>query len=289
MPQCSVVVSGAMTLHHGTSSWSEKSWNGVFYPKGTKPADQLAYYATRFDTVEADNTYYRVPSLDLVRGWERKTPAGFVLSAKFPRSIVHAGQGEKPDATRMLVPEFVARETEQFLSAMSELGPKCGPLVMQFPYFNQSAFGGVRAFLDRLEPFLEKLPKSFRYGVEIRNKNWLVPELSQTLRRHNVALVLVDLAYMPHPADVPRREDLITADFTYARLIGDRKHIDSLTTTFDRIVFDQSERLAKWAEMLADIEKLNIDVYVYANNHYAGHGPATIQDLVERIRQHRDG
>ena len=78
----------SVALHFGTSSWSEKSWVGPFYPAGTKPAEYLTYYATQFDTVEADTTYYRVPDRKLVQGWERKTPKGFTLAAKFPRSIV---------------------------------------------------------------------------------------------------------------------------------------------------------------------------------------------------------
>lgn len=268
---------------YGTSSWSEKSWAGVFYPPGTKPADYLTYYATRFSTVEADTTYYRVPSAELVRGWARKTPAGFVLSAKFPRSIVHAGEGEKPDATRVLVPEAVGRDCDGFLEAMDLLGEKCGPLVLQFPYFNRTAFADVRQFLDRLDPFLEKLPKRFRYGVEIRNKAWLVPELTDVLRRHNVALVLVDIGYMPHPADIARQLDVVTADFSYARLIGDRKAIEAITTTFDRIVIDQGSRLEGWTRLLTDFEARVPLTFVYVNNHYAGHGPTTVAELAWRV------
>jgi uncharacterized protein YecE (DUF72 family) len=211
---------------YGTSSWSEKSWVGPFFPPGTRPADFLAYYATQFATVEADTTYYRVPSRDLVRGWARKTPPGFVLSAKFPRSIVHCGEGEKPDPARVLVRDAVGADVDHFLDAMDELGEKCGPLVLQLPYFNRTSFASLSAFLERLEPFLGSLPDRFRYGVEVRNKGWLAPELVDALRRRNVALVLVDIAYMPHPADVARELDVVTADFIYARLIGDRKAIE---------------------------------------------------------------
>jgi uncharacterized protein YecE (DUF72 family) len=268
---------------YGTSSWSEKSWVGPFYPAGTKPADYLAFYATEFATVEADTTYYRVPAPSLVRGWRQKTPAGFLLSAKFPRSIVHAGEGQAPDAARLLVPDVVGGDTERFLQAMRELGEKCGPLVLQFPYFNRTAFSALRPFLDRLEPYLESLPRGFRYGVEIRNKNWLVPELIDVLRRHEAALVLVDILYMPHPADLARELDLVTADFTYARLIGDRKAVEGKTETFDRIVVDQSARLERWADLFQDLMPRVRDTFVYANNHYAGFGPATIRDLARRV------
>ena len=266
---------------YGTSSWSEKSWVGPFYPPGTPPGDYLAYYATQFSTVEADTTYYRVPTRDLVRGWARKTPDGFVLAAKFPRSIVHAGESEKPDATRILMRESASEDTERFLEAMSELGPKCGPLVLQFPYFNRSAFANLAEFAERLDAYLERLPSTFRYGVEIRNKDWLRPALCDVLRRHRTALVLVDLAYMPHPDDLAC--ELSTADFAYVRLIGDRKAIEAKTKTFDRILIDQSARLERWATLLERLQRDVIDLFVYANNHYAGHGPATIRDLARRL------
>ena len=84
-------------IRWGTSSWSEKSWVGPFYPPGTKPGDFLRYYATQFDTVEVDATYYAIPDERMVAGWERKLPEGFVFSAKFPRSVVHAGEGARPE------------------------------------------------------------------------------------------------------------------------------------------------------------------------------------------------
>jgi uncharacterized protein YecE (DUF72 family) len=270
-------------LRYGTSSWSEKSWVGVFYPDGLPAAEWLGHYATCFDTVEADVTYYRVPDRRLVEGWDAKTPDGFVISAKFPRSIVHGGRGEKPDAARVLVPDLVGDDTARFLDAMGRLGPKCGPLVLQFPYFNRQAFASKEPFLERLEAFLTDLPRDFRYGVEVRNKGWLGPDLLRILRAQRAALVLVDLVYMPHPAELAETLDLVTTDFVYARLIGDRKAVDAKTATFDRVVLDQSARLDRWARLLRGLLESVPEAYVYANNHYAGHGPATIRDLVARI------
>jgi len=280
-------VSGALRL--GTSSWSEKGWIGSFYPPGTKPADMLGFYATQFETVEADTTYYRVPNASLVRGWRVKTPAGFTLSAKFPRSIVHAGDGQHPDGAKVLAPEHVDLEVEAFFAAMRELGDRAGPLVLQFPYFNQTAFAGLAPFLARLEPFLARLPREFRYAVEVRNKAWIGAELLAVLRAHGVALVLVDLVYMPHPADLAREFDLVTADFSYARLIGDRQAVEERTTTFSEIVLDQGPRLDRWAELLASIVARTRETFAYANNHYAGHGPATVRDLARRIASRLDG
>ena len=273
----------------GTSSFSEKSWVGPFYPPGTPPGDFLRYYSTQFDTVEVDATYYAIPEARMVEGWERKLPEGFLLAAKFPRSVVHAGEGAKPDPARVLVPEKVGDEVQLFLERMSLLGPKCGPLVLQFPYFSRDVFPDARAFLERLERLLEDLPDGFRYGVEVRNKHWIDRDLLDLLRRRRTALVWVDLAYMPHPVDLARRNDVLTADFAYGRLIGDRKLVDSRTKTFDRIVVDQTQRLARWADFLVGMHERVPETYVYANNHYAGHGPATIralQGLVEaRLRR----
>lgn len=268
----------------GTSSWSEASWDGVFYPPGTPMAGQLPFYATRFRAVEADVTYYRVPSRAMVAGWRQRTPEGFLIAAKFPRSIVHGGTGTKPDAERLLLPEHTGEDQARFLDTMALLGNRCGPLVLQFPYFNRQAFAGPQPFLERLDACLASLPTTFRYAVEIRNRAWLAAPLLDLLRRHRAALVLVDLAYMPHPADLPGDLDLVTTDFAYARLIGDRRAVESLTGTFDRIVLDQAARLERWAGFLRALPARAEQVFVFANNHFAGHAPASILDLAHRIQ-----
>jgi uncharacterized protein YecE (DUF72 family) len=270
-------------IRWGTSSWTEKGWNGVFYPPGLAPRDQLGYYATRYDTVEADVTYYRVPDARLAGGWEDKTPDGFTLSAKFPRSVVHGGEGAAPDAAKLLTREAIARDVELFLESMRLLGAKCGPLVLQFPYFNRSAFAGPGPFLERLDAFLEGLPREFRYGVELRNKSWVGEPLLAILRRHRAALVLVDLAYLPHPDELLARFDPFTADFAYCRLIGDRKRIDAMSDTLDRTILDQGARLERWAALLCTARERVPETYVYANNHYAGYAPDTIDDLRARV------
>jgi uncharacterized protein YecE (DUF72 family) len=270
-------------LHYGTASWSEESWDGVFYPSGTAPGDYLTYYSSQFTTVEANVTYYRVPSRELVSGWDRKTPDGFTLAAKFPRSIVHAGDGPRPDPDVLLDPEKTGRDVEQFLDSMDLLGPKCGPLVLQFPYLNKKAFATAEPFLARLDLFLAGLPDRFRYAVEIRNRNWLRPELCEVLRSHRTALVLTDLHYMPHPARVAEDLDVATTDFLYGRLIGDRKAIDAVTSAFDRVVLDQSSRLQRWAALMSKLLPGVGAAYLYANNHYAGHAPSTIRELADMI------
>ncbi len=273
----------AGSVHWGTSSWSEKSWVGSFYPAGMPRADFLPYYATRFDTVEADNTYYAVPERRLVEGWARRLPEGFRFAAKFPRSVVHCGEGTRPDPERVLVRAAVWDEAQLFLERMSVLGAKLGPLLLQFPWFRRDVFPTPEPFLARLDAFLESLPADFRYAVEVRNRDWIDDELLTLLRRHRTAFVWVELKNMPHPAKLARRLDPWTTDFAYARLIGDRRGVEKLTKTFDRIVVDREPELRAWTPLLRASRERVPDTYVYANNHYAGHGPATIRRLSDLV------
>ena len=180
-----------------------------------KPADYLSYYATKFNTVEVDSTFYRTPSAATVNGWERKTPAGFLLAAKIPQLITHEN-----------VLQDCEEDLKRFLETMDLMGDKLGPLLFQFGYFNKSAFPSCKDFLARLAPFLKKLPKGYRFALEIRNKQWLTAEFFDLLREHRVAYALIDQAWMPRPSEIFEKFDPITADFTYIRLLGDRKGIE---------------------------------------------------------------
>lgn len=267
----------------GTSSWSERSWVGPVYPPGTRPGDFLAHYSRRYEAVEVDTSYYRVPALEMVAGWRAKTPSGFRMAAKFPRSIVHAGAGPRPDAERALLLEEVGGELESFLASMKVLGDRAGPLLLQLPYFNRSHFKGEDEFLARLDAFLSALPRDQRYAVEVRNKHWFTSALTAVLRAHEVAFCLSDLSYLPHPAEVIDRLDVVTTDFSYVRLIGDRARIDGLTKTFDREVLDQGPRIERLAQSLRSLNGKIREVWAFANNHYAGHGPASIDRLAAAV------
>jgi uncharacterized protein YecE (DUF72 family) len=270
-------VSGRVRL--GTSSWSAKEWVGPFYPPGTEASEFLAAYAKVFDAVETDATYYGVPARTTVFGWRRKTPEGFTMTAKFPRSVCHGGDDAKPDPDKVLDLEASAADRDAFLSAMFCLADRCGPLLLQFPYFNKTVFSTKGPFLERLDRYLSALPPDFRYAVEIRNKSWIGAEFLDLLRRHGAAFVLADQAWMPHADELPKRLDPITADFTYIRLLGDRRKIEAITKQWDREVIDHSERLARWAEVIRNLAPRVKEVFVFANNHYAGHAPATIRRL----------
>jgi len=263
----------------GTSSWSAKEWVGPFYPPGTDPKEFLTEYAKQFNSVETDSTYYRVPSRTMVKSWAERTPDDFRMSAKFPRSVCHAGDGPRPNPDRILHLDHSAKDRHDFFTAMLELGPKCGPLVLQFPYFNKQAFANAKPFLDRLDLFLAALPVDFRYAVEIRNKWWIKAELLEILRRHSAALVLVDQAWMPHADELPSRLDPVTTDFAYIRLLGDRKEIEAITTTWEKEVIDRDERLVRWATVMRGLRDRLPETFAFANNHYAGHGPSTVRKL----------
>jgi uncharacterized protein YecE (DUF72 family) len=253
-------------LRIGTSSFTASGWSGTFYPPGTKPADYLSYYATKFDTVEVDSTFYGTPSASTVKAWNAKTPPGFLFAAKIPQVITHDKVLVGCDA-----------EFNEFVGVMDNLGDKLGPLLLQFGFFNTSVFRGVNDFLPRLKPFLKKLPKDHKFAVEIRNKTWLVPQFVETLREHGVALTLIDQSWMPRPAQYFEKFDPITADFTYVRWLGDRKAIEQQTKVWDRIIVDRSGELSEWVDVLGKVYKRKVQIYSYANNHYAGFGPATVE------------
>jgi uncharacterized protein YecE (DUF72 family) len=269
----------------GTSAFTAAGWPGTFYPEGLPERDYLSFYAQKFDTVEIDSTFYRIPSLSTVRSWNEKTPKGFIFAAKVPQKITH----EK-------VLQGCDEDWLQFLKVMDALGEKLGPLLFQFPYLNKKAFIGVNDFLARLVPFLKKLPKGYKFVVEIRNKNWLVPQFVEALRERRVALALIDQAWMPRPAQWFDTFDPITADFTYVRWLGDRKWIEERTKVWNETIVDRNRELSEWAEILGKVAKRKIQIYAYANNHYAGHAPATIEmfwDMwgrqvgLEAIKSHR--
>jgi uncharacterized protein YecE (DUF72 family) len=262
------------SLYIGTSAFTAAGWEGTFYPPGTKPADYLRYYAQHFNSVEVDSTFYRIPSLSTVKGWYEKTPKGFIFAAKIPQIVTHE---------KVLVD--CDDEMAQFLKVMDALGEKLGPLLLQFGYFNKRAFVGVNDFLARLRPFLMKLPKRFKFVVEIRNKNWLVPQFVEVLRERGVALALIDQSWMPRPAQWFEKFDPITADFTYVRWLGDRKGIEQQTKTWDEVIVDRSEDLAEWVEVLKTVHKRKIQIYAYANNHYAGYAPATVEMFLDLWRR----
>ena len=179
-------------------------------------------------------------------------------STTFPQEITHKRVLKDCD-----------EEFKVFLTTMEAPGEKLGPLLFQFGKFDKYAFKSLDDFLARLVPFLKRLPKEHKFAVEIRNKDWLVPKLADVLREHGVALALIDQGWMPQPWEMKDKFDLITADFTYVRWLGDRKGIEEKTTTWDKVIVDRQSDLSEWVSLLKKIQERRIMILAFANNHYA--------------------
>ena len=261
-------------IYLGTSAFTAAGWPGAFYPPEIKSKDYLSYYAQHFDTVEVNSTLYGCPTPRTVENWVAKTPDNFIFSIKTPRSITHDKILVNCDA-----------ELEEFLTTMEILGPKLGPILFQFPQFSPGVFADRQAFTDRLIPFLKKLPAGRKYAIEIRNPEWLDAEFAHHLRQHQIALGLPDLPYMPRPDELVQKFDPITADWTYIRWLGDRKGIELQTLTWDKTILDRTAELISWVDFCYQIKRRGILIYGYANNHYAGHGPATIRQFRDLWRK----
>lgn len=250
-----------MTIHLGTQGWSYKSWDGVFYPKDTPSNKYLAEYANKLSAVEIDSTYYATPRAATVKQWNEVTPDDFRFTAKFPQKITHE---------KML--KGAGQDTSLFLDAMSQLGAKLGPLLLQFPYnFKPDQRPVLEEFLAALPP-----PPRFRYAVEVRQRGWLQDWFFEILERHQVALVLADYAYMP-------RLSRPTTDFTYIRWLGNRKDVPD--DEYDHVRIDRSNELDHWAEVISDLVDKGVAIWGFANNHYMGHSPATLREIQVRLSQ----
>ena len=248
----------------GTSAFTANGWQGSFYPSGMKSRDFLTYYATQFATVEVDSTFYGCPSASTVNNWSARTPEDFIFCVKVPQIITHEKALVDCDS-----------EFDEFVKTMDILGPKLGPIIFQFPLFDRWKFTKQDSFLGVITPFLEKLPADHKFVIEIRNKTWLDARFADVLREHKIALALTDTSFLPRPWEMKEKFDLITADFAYVRWLGDRKGIEKLTETWDKSVVDRREDLTNWVELFRQFVARNLKIFAYANNHYAGHGPAT--------------
>jgi uncharacterized protein YecE (DUF72 family) len=225
----------------------------------------LTRYAEKYDCVEIDSTFYRIPSSSMIKKWYQDTPEGFLFAAKVPQVITH----EKV----MLDCE---PEMTEFLKAMTGLKEKLGPLLLQFPYFNKTAFESPQDFYARLISFLPALPKEFHWALEIRNKHWITQELLDLLRQHQIAFSMIDQSWMPPIDQLLKRHDLDTANFAYIRWLGDRKGIEEITKEWDKVVINRQADLARWVLPVHQLLARGRQVYGFFNNHYAGHAPASL-------------
>lgn len=239
-------------LHLGTIGWSYTFWRGSFYPKKTPSKDFLSYYAAQFDTVEVDNTFYRMPKQQVVTNWRTQVGDNFRFSLKFPGRITHV---------KML--KDCQAETSFFLEEANLLGEKLGPMLLQFP----PNFGGDH--IPDLAAYLQNLPRSNRYVVEVRDEAWLKPDFYELLRANNASLAWVDSPNMPQTNEV-------TADFLYVRWEGNRKKVKG---TLGKVEADTRLSLMQWAGKLKPLLSSQMEVYGYFGKYYSGYPPSDINLL----------
>ena len=234
----------------GTSGWSYKHWRGPFYPSGmSKGAEQLCFYAERFDTVEVNGTFYRLIEADTFRRWREETPKGFVFACKGSRYLTHMKRLKDPE-------QGVAR----FFERVEALGDKLGPIVFQLP-------GRFKPDRERLARFLDALPRQHRYAFEFRDPAWFQPEIFEVLAKHDVALCLYEFAGQEAPPEV-------TASFVYIRLHGpDGPYQGSYG---DAALRTWAKRIRAWA-------KKGLDVYCYFDNDERGYAPQNALRLREML------
>jgi len=163
-----------MRILVGTSGWSYKEWKGSFYPPKLPQAEMLGFYASRFPTVEVNNSFYRIPSEKVLAGWAEQVTPDFRFVLKASRRITHNSRLADEDGS-----------LEYFLRAVNPLGERLGTTLFQLPpTFKKDAV--------RLRDFLARLPKRWMAALEFRHASWFDDEVYDLLRSHDAALVAVD-------------------------------------------------------------------------------------------------
>lgn len=234
-------------LRIGTSGWSYRHWRGQFYPEGLRVADQLDYYASKFDTAEINGSFYRLPSEAAVEAWRDATPDGFVFAWKASRFITHLKRLKDVEDSIELV-----------FGRMGGLGPTLGPALFQLP-------PNLKPDLERLEAFLKLLPKSPRSTIEFRHPAWYDASTWDLLTRYRVALCISD----HHDAPAPWKT---TTDFVYVRGHGPTgRYVGA---------YPQAE-LEAWAGRIKGWRRHGFDVYAYFDNDIGGHAPRDAERLKE--------
>jgi len=224
-------------LRVGTSGWHYKHWREVFYPSDLKTGDWLGYYSGSFDTVEINNSFYRLPSRANFESWAEQVPPGFVFAVKASRFITHVKKLKEPQ-------EPITRLIEN----AEGLRGKLGPILFQLPpRWKKNA--------SRLEGFLEALPAQHRYVFEFRDETWLHDDVYGMLEAANNALCIASSPTFPQS----RR---VTADFAFLRFHGGE---DLYASKYPR------KELKDWSVFAASLLEEGRDVYAYFNNDAFGY------------------
>ena len=239
----------ACEIRIGTSGWHYRHWRGKFYPKQLPPREMFAFYQTHFDTVELNNSFYRLPTPESFDIWRDSSPANFLFAVKGSRFVTHNKKLKDP-----------VQPLKNLLPRAQRLGKKLGPILWQLP-------PKWRRNVERLEDFLQALPKWHRYTFEFREPGWHHESVYEVLRRHNAAYCIYELAGFA-------TEPHITADFTYLRLHGPGGKYQGNYS---------KQRLERWAAHIADWSRKLSAVYVYFDNDQAAYAPRNALQLKELV------
>jgi uncharacterized protein YecE (DUF72 family) len=240
----------AKPVHIGCAGWNYRDWLGVLYPEGLPQRRWLERYAEVFDTVEINNTFYRLPTESAVRGWADGSPDDFTFAVKMSRYVTHVKRLNEPK-----------RGFGRFFEAIEPLreAGKLGPILWQFPanFHRQD---------ERLAAALAAIPRA-RHAFEFRHESWFVDEVYELLRRHDAALVIADDARRPVGAHE------LTADFTYVRFhYGRRGRAGNYS---ERELEEWKRRIASW--------RAQTEVYAYFNNDWKAYAVRNARWLAERL------
>ncbi len=222
-------------IHVGLSGYSYKAWQGKgrFYPEKLKSTEFLRYYAQRFSTVELDGMWYRLPTEQTVQGWLEQTHSSFIFSPKAHRRITHMHR-LRPD-----VLPFIKTMLDRLALLIKQ--KRLGPILLQLP-------PNFARDEDRLNTFLEQVPRTVRWAIEFRHDSWHVPEVEELLRHHGVSWVAADTDEAP-------AQIRDTAEFWYVRL---RRSEYTKAT------------LSEWAARFTDMAQHGKDCFVYCKHEDEG-------------------
>lgn len=233
----------------GTSGWSYKHWKNIFYPSGLKSESEFDFYQQHFSTVEINNSFYRLPTIKTFREWEKQSSAKFIFAVKGSRFITH-----------MKKLNLEKSEMAIFFGRVKYLGAKAGPILFQLP-------PKWKVNRERLEAFLSRVPKEYRYALEFRNDTWNIGEIFDLLAKYNVAYCIYELAGYQSPLEV-------TANFVYVRLHGPEGKYQG---DYKKSV------LRKWAKQCLEWKKRKLDVYFYFDNDQSGYAVKNALELKQLI------
>jgi len=285
----------------GGSSWKYEGWLGQIYTRSRyqtrgrfskKLFDDtcLSEYASIFPTVCGDFAFYQFPPDDFWRKLFAQVPPGFRFAFKAPEQI-----------TCRIFPSHVrygpqgGRENESFLDAdllreafirpLENYRDKTALLIFEFGAFSPRAFARPAEFVDRLDPFLSKLPPGFRYAVEVRNPDFLVPDYFACLRTHGVAHVYNAWTKMPELSEQITIPDSRTADFlvTRALLRRGRAYEDAVREFSPYAeVRDPNPFARQGIREILEIAKMeDRTAFIFINNRLEGNAPGTIVSILD--------